>query len=244
MSPWLAPLRFVADFALPPRCPGCGCVTRADHLFCAECWSALRFLAPPWCAGCNVPFAYDRGPDARCARCLADPPRHAGIHAAVAYGDVARGVALRLKYGGRTALAETVGRQMARLVPADAQLLVPVPLHRWRLWSRGFNQAALIAAALTRARGVPNDPLLLRRVRATPPLRGMGAAARARAVSGVFRVVDPHARLRGKVVVLIDDIYTSGATTDACARALRRAGAASVSILCWARVLDDGLDAG
>lgn len=156
----------------------------------------------------------------------------------MAYGDVARTVALRLKYGGRTAFAETVGRQMARLLPDDADLLVPVPLHRWRLWSRGFNQAALIARALTQARGIANDPLLLRRVKATPPLRAMGAKARARAVAGVFRVVDPTARLRGKAVVLVDDIYTSGATTDGCTAALLRAGAAKVTILCWARVLD------
>jgi ComF family protein len=242
VSPWLAPLRFVADFALPPRCPGCGAVIGEDHLFCAECWGTLRFLAPPWCAGCNRPFAYDRGPETRCAGCLADPPQHAGIYAAVAYGEVARGVALRLKYGGRTALAETVGRQMARLLPPGAELLVPVPLHRWRLWSRGFNQAALIAAAITRACGLPHDPLLLRRTRATPPLRAMGAKARARVVAGAFRVVDPHAALHGKSVVLIDDIYTSGATTDACVRTLLRAGAAKVAILCWARVLDDKRD--
>lgn len=242
MSPWLTPLRFVADFALPPRCPGCGAVTAADHLFCAGCWGELRFLGPPWCAACNRPFAHDRGPEARCARCLADPPRHAGVYAAVAYGEIARALALRLKYGGRTAFAETVGRQMARLLPADADLLVPVPLHRWRLWGRGFNQAALIAGAITRVSAVPHDPLVLRRFRATPPLRAMGAKARARAVAGVFRTVDPHATLRGKNVVLIDDIYTSGATTDACARTLLRAGAAKVAILCWSRVLDDERD--
>lgn len=238
MSPWLAPLRLIADFALPPRCPGCGAVTGEDHRFCATCWGALRFLAPPWCATCHTPFAYDRGAEAQCAACIADPPRHAGVRAAVAYGDVARTVALRLKYGGRTAFAETVGRQMARLLPDDADMLVPVPLHRWRLWSRGFNQAALISAALTRVSGVANDPMLLRRVKATPPLRAMGAKARARAVAGVFRVIDPKAQLRRKSVVLIDDIYTSGATTDGCTAALLRAGAAKVTILCWARVLD------
>jgi ComF family protein len=242
VSLWLAslrlPVRFLADFALPPRCPGCGAVTGADHRFCASCWGSLRFLGPPWCAACNSPFAYDRGEDARCASCVANPPRHAGVRAAVAYGDVARTVALRLKYGRRTALAETVGRQMVRLLPSDAELLVAVPLHRWRLWSRGFNQAALIAAALTRATGVPNDPLLLRRTRATPPLRAMGARARARAVAGVFRVADPAARVKGKKVVLIDDIHTDG-----CTRALLRAGAAKVTILCWARVLDDLADA-
>lgn len=157
----------------------------------------------------------------------------------MAYGNVARTVALRLKYGKRTAFAETVGRQMARLMPDDADLIVPVPLHRWRLWSRGFNQAQLIAASLTRATGVPNDPLLLRRIRATPPLRAMGKKARARTVAGVFGVIDPHRTLRGKRIVLVDDIHTSGATTNACTAVLLRAGAASVTILCWARVLDD-----
>ena len=237
LAPLVTPLRYVADFALPARCPGCGAVTGEDHRFCAKCWGDLRFLAPPWCAGCNAPFAYDRGPDAHCAACIADPPRHAGVRAAVAYGDVARTVALRLKYGGRTAFAETVARQMARLLPEDADVLVPVPLHRWRLWSRGFNQSALIAAALTRPSGVPHDPLLLRRTKATPPLRGMGPKARARTVAGVFAVVDPKALLRGKSVVLIDDIHTSGATTNGCTTALLRAGAAKVTILCWARVL-------
>lgn len=234
----LAPLRLLADFALPPRCPGCGAVVSDDHRFCAACWGSLRFLGEPWCARCNRPFAYDHGAEAICGDCRADLPVHAGVRAAVEYGDVARTLALRLKYGGRTAFAETAGRQMARLMPAGADLLVPVPLHRWRLWSRGFNQAALIAASLARASGVPHDPLLLRRTRATPPLRGMGAKARARAVAGVFAVGDPQARLRDAHVVLVDDIHTSGATTDGCTRVLLRAGAARVTILCWARVLD------
>ena len=243
MARLLAPLRLVADLALPPRCPGCGAVTGEDHRFCAACWGTLRFLAPPWCAACHAPFAYDRGPESLCATCHARRPRHAGVRAAVAYGDVARTVALRLKYGGRTAFAETVARQMVRLMPEQADLLIPVPLHRWRLWSRGFNQAALIAKALTRATGIPNDPLLLRRPRATPFLRAMGARARARAVSGAFSISpDAKERLRGKAVVLIDDIHTSGATTDACTRILLRGGAASVVILCWARVLDPTAD--
>lgn len=128
---------------------------------------------------------------------------------------------------------------MVRLMPEQADLLIPVPLHRWRLWSRGFNQAALIARALTRATRVPNDPFLLRRPRATPFLRAMGAKARARAVAGAFHIrPQDKPRLHGKAVVLIDDIHTSGATTDACTRILLRAGARSVSILCWARVLD------
>jgi len=237
VSPLAAPFRFVAGLALPPRCPGCGAVTGADHRFCAACWGDLRFLAPPWCAGCQAPFEHDYGVSELCSACLAEPPAHAGVFAAVAYGEVARTVALRLKYGGRIAFADTVARQMARLVPANADLLVPVPLHRWRLWSRGFNQAALIATALARAARLEADPMLLSRTRATPMLRGLGVNGRARAVAGAFAVTEPD-RLTGKAVVLIDDIYTSGATTDACTAALLSAGAASVAILCWARVLD------
>lgn len=224
--------------ALPPRCPGCGMVVRGDHRFCAACWDSLEFIGPPWCATCAAPFDRDRGEDAQCAACLETPPRHAGTRAAVAYGPVARTVALRLKYGGRLAFATTVARLMARHMPEDAALLVPVPLHRWRLWGRGFNQAALIAAALGKLRGVPHDPLILRRTRATPALIGMNPRQRADAVRSAFAV-------KGKVtghVVLVDDVYTSGATADACTRALRKAGADRVTILAWARVIGDTSD--
>jgi len=234
----LAAPGLIARWALPPRCPGCGAVAEADHRFCGDCWKALRFLGPPWCTSCGEPFDYDRGTDARCGSCLDRPPLHDGARAAVAYGEVARRVALRLKYGGRTAFAETVARPMMRLLPHGAELLVPVPLHRWRLWSRGFNQAALIARAVSRATGVPTEPMLLERTRATPVLRGLGPRERAKAVGGAFRVVDRgKAAVHGKNVVLIDDVHTSGATADACTRALRKAGAARVSVLCWARVL-------
>ncbi|TPG18720.1 ComF family protein [Sphingomonas koreensis] len=235
----IEPLRRVADWALPPRCPGCGAVTREAHRFCATCWSALRFLGPPWCAACHVPFAFDRGEDALCGACLEHPPRHAGVRAAVAYGDVARTVVLRLKYGGRTGFAETVARPMARLMPAGADLLAPVPLHRWRLWSRGFNQAALIGAAVARETGVTMIPDLLDRTQQTPLLRGLGARERAKVVARAFAVPERRrAAIGGKSVVLIDDVHTSGATVDACTRALLRGGAARVTILCWARVLD------
>lgn len=234
-----APFRAALALALPPRCPGCDTIVAADHRFCADCWGALRFLGAPACAGCGVPFEFDRGAGTRCAECLRDPPRHAGIHAAVAYGDVARSVALGLKYGGRIALAETAARLMARVMP-EADVLVPVPLHRWRIWSRGFNQAALVAQALGRARGVPVEHHGLVRIRATPMLRGMGRQARVRTVKAAFAVVPRHRdALAGRRVLLVDDIYTSGATTDACVAVLLRAGAASVAILCWARVLDE-----
>lgn len=233
-------LKAMLDFALPPRCPGCGAVTRDSHRFCATCWSDLRFLGPPWCASCNIPFAFDRGNGALCGMCVGKPPRHAGIRAAVAYGEVARAVVLRLKYGGRTAFAETVARPMTRLLPDNVELLIPVPLHRWRLWSRGFNQAALIARAVARISGIPDDPIALRRDRATPVLRALGARGRAKAVAGAFSVPERlRQRVAGKHIALVDDVHTSGATADACVRALLRAGADRVTILCWARVLDE-----
>lgn len=229
--------------ALPPRCPGCGVVVRGDHRFCADCWGSLDFLGPPWCATCCRPFAIDRGPGAQCAACLERPPRHAGARAAVAYGPVARTLALRLKYGGRLAFATTAAALMARHIPADADLMVPVPLHRGRLWGRGFNQAALIAAALSRMSGVAHDPLLLRRARRTPALRGMNPRQRRSAVRAAFAVDAKRSDvLKKRHVVLIDDVYTSGAIADACTRALLRAGAAKVTILCWARVVGDAFD--
>lgn len=129
----IGPFRRIIGLALPPRCGGCGTPVAEDHRFCATCWSSLRFLGPPWCAQCNRPFAFDRGEDVVCAPCLAEPPRHAGVRAAVAYGPVASSLVLRLKYGGRIAFADTMARHMHRLMPDDANLLVPVPLHRWRI---------------------------------------------------------------------------------------------------------------
>ena len=236
----LDPIGAALRLALPPRCPGCGVPVPVDHRFCADCWNSLQFLGPPWCAACNLPFAHDRGEGARCGPCLAEPPRHAGIRAAVAYGPVSRALVLRLKYGGRIALAATMARSMRRLLPEETELIVPVPLHRWRLWSRGFNQAALIAAAVARGTRVPHDPTLLVRRRQTASLRGLGGRARAKTVAGAFAIAEgARDRVRGKAVVLIDDVHASGATSAACTRALLVAGARSVTILCWARVLPD-----
>ncbi len=235
-----APFLRLVDLALPPRCPGCSVIVEADHRFCATCWDSLQFLGPPWCAHCHLPFDYDRGEDARCAACLASPPPHDGVRAAVAYGEVARRLALKLKYGGRLAAAQTMAQAMARLVPEGADLLVPVPLHRWRLWSRGFNQALLIARSLSRQSGLPVEIDLLRRVKATPKLQGLGRRARAKTVAGAF-ALGPQARMRlqGRTVLLVDDVHTSGATGDACARLLKRGGASRVVLLCWSRVLSE-----
>ncbi len=236
------PLRLAVDFALPPRCPSCGLVVGADHLFCVTCWSRLTFLGEPCCRRCGLPFADGTLDGLDCGQCPAEPPPFDRLRAAVAYGDIARGVALRLKYGGRPGVAQTLARLMRRhLGEADPALLVaPVPLHRWRIWRRGYNQAALIARALGGGTLVPD---LLQRTRATPVLRGLGRSQRRTAVRGAFRVADRHREnVRGRDVLLVDDVFTSGATAGACARVLKRAGAARVDVLCWARVLREELD--
>jgi ComF family protein len=161
------------------------------------------------------------------------------VRAAVAYGPVPRALALGLKYGRRTGYAATAARLMRRHVPDDAELLVPVPLHRWRLWARGYNQAGLIAAELARSTGVPLDRSAIERVRATQSLRGLSPAQRRRAVNGAFRL-RAEVDVAGRHVVLVDDVHTSGATSDGCVAVLLADGAARVTVLAWARVLDDG----
>ena len=238
----LAPmLRSVVSLALPPRCPGCATPVECDHRFCARCWQELRFLAPPWCAHCNRPFAFDRGEGALCAPCLVDPPRHAGVRAAVAYGPVARRLALKLKYGGKIGVADTMATLMTRTLPATGELLIPVPLHRSRLWTRGYNQALLIARALEKQTGLPVDFTALVRIRRTEALKAMAGRQRQRVVAGAFRITDRTA-VQGRHVVLVDDVFTSGATAAACAAALLRAGADRVTIACWARVVDEDDD--
>lgn len=208
----LAPFDALIRLALPPRCPGCSAVVEADARFCAACWQALTFLQ----AGGEAP-----------------------VHAAVAYGAVARRLALQLKYGGRSGHAVTAAKAMARVVPPGLDLLAPVPLHRRRIWTRGYNQAWLIARALARETGLPVVHAVERR-RPTPVLRGMGPEARARAVAGAFAVTGDVA---GRAVGLVDDVFTTGATARACADALERAGATRVAVICWARVLEPGEDA-
>jgi ComF family protein len=239
--------RTALDFALPPRCPGCGIIVPDPHRFCLDCWRGLLFLGDPCCARCGLPFAYEAGADAECGQCLADPPRFDRMRAAVAYGDIARRVALKLKYSSRPGVAETLAGLMARHLgppPPESEdgdaLLVPVPLHRWRIWSRGYNQSALIAAALSRRSGIPAVPDLLRRTRRTPPLRGLGRRERAETVRGAFALAPGgKAKVAGRRIVLVDDVFTTGATAGACAALLRRAGAAQVEVLCWARVASE-----
>ncbi len=227
---------WLLDFALPPRCAGCGTIVTDVHSFCPDCWKCIEFLGSAGCMTCGTPL---QATDAdSCAVCLAKPPRIQRTRAAVVYGDLTRSLALRLKYGRKVAIAKTMARYMAPLVgdqPGSA-LLVPVPLHRVRLWQRGFNQSAIVVRELSRQTGIQSNASLLKRIRRTPPLKGMSLQQRRRVVAGAFKVDDRPA-VDGRTVILVDDVLTTGSTANACARELHRAGAARVEMISWARVV-------
>jgi ComF family protein len=233
----------LVDLIYPPRCPLCGTAIGAQSGLCAECWSDLRIPSEPWCARCQRPLtgsAAESG--AVCAPCMAEPPRHDGIAAGTLYGDGSRKLVLAFKHGRRIAMAPMLARLIAARLPKleGDWLIVPVPLHRWRLWSRGFNQAALLARQIARLTGAELTVDGLVRHKRTPMLGGLGRKARARALSGALSV-DRKAipMLKGAQVILVDDVLTSGATSDACVRVLKRAGAAKVIVACFARVIDE-----
>lgn len=238
--------RFVLDALLPPRCLVCGATVADAGALCAECWSRLTVLGPPWCAACGYPFEYELGEGAAgaevlCGTCLKERPPFDRARAALRYDEASKGLILGFKHGDRTDAAPALGRWLARAgaeLLAEADLVAPVPLHRWRLFRRRYNQAALLARELARAAAKPYCPDLLERRRATPSQGHLSAAERRRNVAGAFAVPARHrAELAGRCVLLVDDVLTTGATAGACARALLAAGAEAVDLLTLARVV-------
>ncbi|MFN3656097.1 MAG: ComF family protein [Pseudolabrys sp.] len=236
-----AAMRLTLDVALPPLCPSCREPLGDGAGLCASCWSKLSLIEPPYCARLGIPFTYDPGPGLLSMEAIANPPSYDLARAAVRYDDVARALVHAFKYGDRLDLAPMMGRWMARAgreLLADADALVPVPLHWRRLWARRFNQSAALSGAIGSIATRPVVHGVLSRVRATPQQVGLSKTARADNVQGAFRVPpERKAEIAGRRLVLVDDVLTSGATAEACARALLRAGAAHVDVLVFARVV-------
>ena len=234
------------DVAFPPACLVCRrSVGSGAPGLCGACWRALRLIERPYCDRLCIPFAQDFGPELLSPEALARPPVYGRARAVARFEDgPARALVHALKYGDRLDLAEPLGTWMARAgtdVLDGAERLVPVPLHRTRLWRRQFNQAAALARAVSRSTDIAWDPLTLRRVKPTASQVGMTRAQRIDNVQGAF-VVDPVRApdIAGRRIVLIDDVLTTSSTLNAAARALLRARAASVDVLVFARVVADG----
>ena len=229
------------DLLLPPTCPGCRAIVPRPGQFCGGCWAELRFISDPRCASCGLPFELPAPPGTRCLPCTGTPPPWDAARAPFIYDGPARSLVLGFKHGGREQVAGAMAPHLLRAAGDwldPAPLVVPVPLHRSRLASRGFNQAAVMARAMARLRPLPLALDGLHRHRRTALSQGLSRDARARNVQGAFRVPPRWAeRIRGARVLLVDDVLTTGATVAACARTLRRAGAEEVNVLTWARVV-------
>lgn len=231
--------RRLLDLVLPPLCLGCGAMVDSTGALCATCFSGVRFIAPPHCACCGTPLPDGGGgEDALCGACVGHQPVWGRARAAFLYDDGSRALVLRFKHADRIEAAPAYARWMVRAgadLLAEADVVVPVPLHRWRLFARRYNQAALLGARIARLSGLSYAPDALVRVRRTVSQGSFGHSGRSRNVRGAFAVRRPKV-VDGKAIVLIDDVLTTGATVGECAHTLLAAGARSVDVLTLARV--------
>jgi len=242
---WRAALRrsanMLLDAVLPPRCLKCGELVGDHGALCGTCWAGLRFVSEPCCAACGLPFEFDLGPEALCGACSGERPRFDRARAALVYDEASRDLILRFKHADRLEGAKTLAGWMARAgagLIAEADLIAPVPLHRWRLVRRRYNQAAILANWVGRTQGKRVAPDLLVRRRPTQSQGHLGRTARRQNVAGAFALNSRSDQaVAGRRVLLIDDVLTTGATAEACAKVLLKAGAKAVDLLVLARVV-------
>ncbi len=233
--------RLALDTVLPPRCLACGEIVDRQGQICATCWPGLDFIARPYCAVCGTPFAYDMGEDAICGKCSAEAPTFDRGRAALVYNDLSARLIVGLKHADRTHHAPVFARWLA-VAGGDlldrADVLTAVPLHRHRLWRRRFNQSAMMAHVLSALSGVTAVPDVLLRTRPTPSQSGRTRLQRFENVRGAFAVKPSRVDdVAGKHIVVVDDVFTTGATLGVAARCLKQAGAAHVDVLTLARVV-------
>lgn len=237
---FLAGLGQMRDMVVPPLCLTCDTIVDQAGGCCPACWQKIRFISPPLCSVTGRPFSHDVGEGMLSAEAIADPPPYEKCRSAVVYDQRTRRLVTNLKYGDRTDLAPWMATWMIRAgseLLAEGDMIVPVPLHQARLIQRRFNQSAELGRVIAGRAGLEFRPDILRRIRKTRPQVGLSSSERLRNVQGSFRVpVETKPDLAARKVILIDDVYTSGATVKSASRALLRAGAASVSVLTFARV--------
>lgn len=234
-------LRRVIDAVLPPRCLMCGAMVADPGALCSTCFEKVEFIAPPLCYSCGLPFRAPFAGDSEdliCGACAKSPPRFARARAVFLYTENSRSLITRLKHSDRTDYAPALSGWMVRAgkdILEAADLLVPVPLHNWRLMWRTYNQSALLTRNIQKLTGVPARYDILKRVKATPSQGRLSAGARRRNVSGAFSVRLPDV-IANRRVVIVDDVLTTGATLNACARVLLESGAKQVDALVAGRV--------
>lgn len=241
----LAKIRTVGQAALnlllPPLCLTCDLPVAEQGDICAACWRNLRFITDPCCPICGMPYELS-GVDLPCPACLTNPPLYQTARAAVIYDQYSRGLILGFKHADQTHIAASLARMMLRVGQkqlTDCAFFVPVPLHRWRLFRRKYNQAALLAQELSRMTGIAAVPDLLIRHRATAPQGRKSATQRTHNVRDAFMLNPRHGSImtKAKHIMLLDDVLTTGATVNACTKTLLGHGAASVRILTFARTV-------
>jgi len=243
---WRRPVRTllgqVADLLLPPVCISCRARIGSHGLLCGSCFAKIDFIAPPICARLGVPLPYDAGEPLLSAAAIAKPPVYDPARAAARYSATMRELIQSFKYRDRHEGLPLFGLWLKKAgaeLLADADLIIPVPLYRSRLWWRRFNQSAMLAQSVGRLASVPVDCFVLARVRRTSSQVGVSAEQRRKNVAGAFKMLPARAaRVKGKSIVVVDDVITTGATAEACARALKRAGGARVDVLALARAVE------
>jgi len=230
------------DIVVPPRCLSCRKQLADDGGLCISCWRELRHIEEPVCEVMGTPFAFDQGEGAVSAAGLANPPPWRRARAAVAFDDHSQPLVHGLKYHDRPEAGLVMARMMARAgrkLLRECDFVAPVPLHRMKLWRRRFNQSGFLGLKLAQQFGRPCEVSILVRVKATRPQVGLQHTERQKNVRGAFRIAAGQAAVvRDKKIVLVDDVMTTGATAAACAEALLKAGAAEVSVLVFALVLE------
>ncbi|EJM99217.1 ComF family protein [Phyllobacterium sp. YR531] len=229
----------------PPVCAGCDKHVAEPGSLCGTCWSKVRFIEKPYCPVLGIPFSHDLGAEIHSAEAIADPPPFTRARSVAVYDGVIRDMVYRLKYNDRTDLSRWMAGWMARAgreLIDDCDVIIPVPLHAHRFWMRRFNQSAELARYLAGTSKKSFEPEALQRIRRTRQQVGLGLNDRLANVRGAFKASSSQEiKVRGRNVLLIDDVYTTGATVKAATRALKRAGAKNVDVLTFGRVLGDEL---